>query len=207
VDLHARRGAERLPRPGRDINDKHIEVILSQMLRKVRVENPGDTDLLPNEVVDKFHFRRRNNEVTNMARHPRRATPSCPSAPWSAATSQARPTPGRGRRQGARQGQAPRPATARTLLLGITKAALRASRSSPAPRSRRRPRCSPRPPSAAPRTPGRPQGERLLGHLIPAGTGFYGRIIVTGERSSCIQFRMWGALSVFRVRTKDRFGH
>jgi len=43
--------------PRRAISDKHIEVILSSMLSKVRLLSPGDTDLLPNEVVDKFHFR------------------------------------------------------------------------------------------------------------------------------------------------------
>jgi DNA-directed RNA polymerase subunit beta' len=43
------------------INDKHIELILSQMLRKVKVESPGDTDLLPQEVVDKFNFKQKNN--------------------------------------------------------------------------------------------------------------------------------------------------
>ena len=32
---------------GVDINDKHIEIIVRQMLRKVQVESPGDTDLLP----------------------------------------------------------------------------------------------------------------------------------------------------------------
>src|SRR4029077_3343410 len=36
---------------GVDINDKHIEVIVRQMMRKVRVENAGDTDLLPGEIV------------------------------------------------------------------------------------------------------------------------------------------------------------
>jgi DNA-directed RNA polymerase subunit beta' len=49
---------------GVTINDKHIEIILSQMLRKVKVENPGDTDLLPNEVVDKFASATKNNEAS-----------------------------------------------------------------------------------------------------------------------------------------------
>ena len=48
---------------GVPINDKHIEVILAQMLRKTRVDNPGDTHLLPNEVVDKFRFREANERV------------------------------------------------------------------------------------------------------------------------------------------------
>jgi DNA-directed RNA polymerase subunit beta' len=48
---------------GVTINDKHIEVILAQMLRKIRVDNPGDTELLPNEVVDKYRFRMANEGV------------------------------------------------------------------------------------------------------------------------------------------------
>ena len=48
---------------GVDINDKHIEVIARQMMRKIRVEDPGDTDLLPNAVVDKKEFRLANEAV------------------------------------------------------------------------------------------------------------------------------------------------
>ncbi len=45
------------------INDKHIEIIVAQMLRKVRVESIGDTTLLPGSVMDKFDFRAVNNEL------------------------------------------------------------------------------------------------------------------------------------------------
>ncbi|MBQ9914490.1 MAG: DNA-directed RNA polymerase subunit beta' [Clostridia bacterium] len=48
---------------GVDINDKHIEVIARQMMRKVKVEDAGDTALLPNSVVDKKEFRDANNAV------------------------------------------------------------------------------------------------------------------------------------------------
>ncbi|MGI5858451.1 MAG: DNA-directed RNA polymerase subunit beta' [Tepidanaerobacteraceae bacterium] len=48
---------------GVDINDKHIEVIIRQMLRKVKVENPGDTEMLPGELVDVFEFEDLNNEM------------------------------------------------------------------------------------------------------------------------------------------------
>jgi DNA-directed RNA polymerase subunit beta' len=70
---------------GVDINDKHIETVVRQMLRKVKVDEPGDTDLLPGGLVDVFDFEEANQAVTN----------------------------GGGR-----------PATARPVLLGITKAAL-----------------------------------------------------------------------------------
>ncbi len=48
---------------GVDINDKHIEVIARQMMRKIKVEDAGDTDLLPNSVVDKKEFRLANEAV------------------------------------------------------------------------------------------------------------------------------------------------
>ncbi len=41
---------------GVEINDKHVEIIVRQMLKKVRVENAGDTGLLPGELVDMVTF-------------------------------------------------------------------------------------------------------------------------------------------------------
>ncbi len=48
---------------GVDINDKHIEVIVRQMMRKVRVEDAGDTDLLSGATVDRSVFRAANAAV------------------------------------------------------------------------------------------------------------------------------------------------
>ncbi len=48
---------------GVDINDKHIEVIVRQMLRKIKVDDPGDTNLLPGGLVDMFEFERENRRV------------------------------------------------------------------------------------------------------------------------------------------------
>ena len=48
---------------GVDIHDKHIELIVRQMLKKVRVEQKGDTDLLPGQFVDRHEFRRINEKV------------------------------------------------------------------------------------------------------------------------------------------------
>jgi len=48
---------------GVDINDKHIEIIIRQMLRKVRVEDPGDTDLLPGGIVDQHELEDENRRV------------------------------------------------------------------------------------------------------------------------------------------------
>ena len=48
---------------GVDINDKHIEVIARQMLRKRRIKNAGDTEFLPGQMVDKFEFIDANRRV------------------------------------------------------------------------------------------------------------------------------------------------
>ena len=48
---------------GVDINDKHVEVIVRQMIRKVRIEDPGTTNLLPGELVDVFRFEDENERT------------------------------------------------------------------------------------------------------------------------------------------------
>ena len=48
---------------GVEINDKHIEVIVRQMMRKVRVEDPGDTALLTGSAIDNFEFEDANAEI------------------------------------------------------------------------------------------------------------------------------------------------
>ena len=48
---------------GVDINDKHIEVVVRQMMRKVKVEDAGDTSLLVGSMVDKGEFREQNAEI------------------------------------------------------------------------------------------------------------------------------------------------
>jgi DNA-directed RNA polymerase subunit beta' len=48
---------------GVDINDKHVELIVRQMLRKVRVDQKGDTDYLPGQFVDRFEFAKINDEI------------------------------------------------------------------------------------------------------------------------------------------------
>ncbi len=48
---------------GVDINDKHIEIICRQMLKKVRVDQKGDTDLLPGQFVDRFDYAKINDKV------------------------------------------------------------------------------------------------------------------------------------------------
>ncbi len=60
---------------GVDINDKHIEVIVRQMLRKVKVESPGDTDLLPGGLVDIHEFEDENRRVMAEGGRPAEAKP------------------------------------------------------------------------------------------------------------------------------------
>jgi DNA-directed RNA polymerase subunit beta' len=73
---------------GVTINDKHIEIIVRQMLRKVRLDQPGDAEQLPFELIDRFDFEDLNEHVL------------------------------------AEGGE---PATAETVLLGVTKASLNTS--------------------------------------------------------------------------------
>ncbi len=60
---------------GVTINDKHIEVIVRQMLRKVRVDAPGDTPLLPNDIVDRFEYEEINERVLAEGGEPATAVP------------------------------------------------------------------------------------------------------------------------------------
>src|SRR5262249_43542845 len=46
-----------------EIDDKHIEIIVAQMLRKVQVKKMGDTGLLPGSVIDKFAFQAVNDRL------------------------------------------------------------------------------------------------------------------------------------------------
>ncbi|MBV9763107.1 MAG: DNA-directed RNA polymerase subunit beta', partial [Acidobacteriaceae bacterium] len=55
---------------GVNINDKHLEVISRQMMRWVRIEDIGDTEFLPEEVVDKFKFREENARVMDAGGRP-----------------------------------------------------------------------------------------------------------------------------------------
>lgn len=48
---------------GVDINDKHIELIVRQMLKKVNISEPGDTDMLPGTTIDKYQFEQENQAV------------------------------------------------------------------------------------------------------------------------------------------------
>jgi DNA-directed RNA polymerase subunit beta' len=60
---------------GVEINDKHIEVVVRQMLRKRKVENPGDTDLLPGSLIDQMELEDENQKVEERGETPAVARP------------------------------------------------------------------------------------------------------------------------------------
>jgi len=107
------------------INDKHLEVILSQMLRKVKIEEPGDSKFLPGEVVDKFRFRHENERLSASVAISNpgdseltvgQILKRTELAEVNATVEAEGGEPAKGKR--------PKPAAATTLLLGITKASL-----------------------------------------------------------------------------------
>jgi DNA-directed RNA polymerase subunit beta' len=55
---------------GVDINDKHIEVIVRQMMRKVRIDNAGDSDLLPGEIVSQLEWEEANAKALSEGGEP-----------------------------------------------------------------------------------------------------------------------------------------
>jgi DNA-directed RNA polymerase subunit beta' len=60
---------------GVEINDKHIEIIVRQMLRKVKITDPGDTSLLWGDQVDKLDFDEENKKVVEKGGKPAEAVP------------------------------------------------------------------------------------------------------------------------------------
>ena len=116
------------------INDKHIELIIRQMLKKVRIEDPQDTEFLATQQVDKWKFQKENARVIKKGGKPAQATP---------------------------------------LLLGITKASLTTESFISAASFQETTRVL---------TEAATSGKRdelfglkenvIVGHLIPAGTGF-----------------------------------
>jgi DNA-directed RNA polymerase subunit beta' len=60
---------------GVEINDKHIEIIVRQMLRKVKITEPGDTSFLWGEQIDRMAFEEENKEIEGKGGKPAEATP------------------------------------------------------------------------------------------------------------------------------------
>ncbi|MBN1361015.1 MAG: DNA-directed RNA polymerase subunit beta' [Sedimentisphaerales bacterium] len=109
-----------------NINDKHMEIIISQMMRKVEIDSVGDSAFLPGEVIDKFAFRKENEKLAGSLRIADKGDVSeleegqvldkKDLARMNEKVEALGGAPAKGKK--------PRPATAKTLLLGITKASL-----------------------------------------------------------------------------------
>ncbi|MBR5339150.1 MAG: DNA-directed RNA polymerase subunit beta' [Lachnospiraceae bacterium] len=61
-------------RQGVDINDKHIEIIVRQMLKKIRVDEAGDSDILPGSTVDTLNFNETNEQLQAEGKTPMQGT-------------------------------------------------------------------------------------------------------------------------------------
>ena len=159
---------------GVPINDKHIEVILAQMTRKVRVENVGDTDLLPHDVIDRPVFRQANEMLTGAG-----VVTDAGDTDLALGAVVAKDDLKEANAKAEAEGKSPAKArkakfaTARTLLLGITKASLQSesflSGASFQETTKVLTEASLR--GAEDELIGLKENV-LLGHLIPAGTGF-----------------------------------
>ncbi len=119
---------------GVKINDKHIEVIVRQMLRKIRIDEPGDTEFLIGMQVDKWRFAQENERVKKTGKRAASATP---------------------------------------ILLGITKASLATESFIAAASFQETTRVLTEAAVSGKRDPLIGLKENvIMGHLVPAGTGF-----------------------------------
>jgi len=158
-----------------DINDKHIEIIASQMLRKVHVESIGDTTLLPGSVMDKFEFRAANQELAKCLKITEKGDGDfqpgtiVPIDVMEQVNAQIEALDGK-----TAKGGKPTMATASTQLLGITKAAVQSSSFISAASFQETTKVLTEAPLAGKVDPLVGLKENvILGHLVPAGTGFH----------------------------------
>jgi DNA-directed RNA polymerase subunit beta' len=164
-----------------EINDKHIEIIVARMLRKVRIESPGDTTLLPGSVLDKFDFRQANDAIGQCLKIADKGDSEfavgaiVPKDVLDQANAQIEALGGQ-----IAKGTRPKKATAATQLLGITKASVQSSSFISAASFQETTKVLTEA-ALAGRTDhlvGLKENV-ILGHLIPAGTGF--RVIHESE--------------------------
>jgi DNA-directed RNA polymerase subunit beta' len=153
---------------GVDVNDKHVEVIIRQMMRKRQVKEPGDTPYLPGQIVDRFAFAKANDAVKEAARSGKKIKYVDPIT-------------------GENVERDPKEATATWILLGITEASLATDSFLSAASFQKTTRVL---------TEAAVRGKRdhlvglkenvILGRLIPSGTGVkeYREIDVNVQRGS-----------------------
>ncbi len=156
------------------ISDKHLEVVIAQMLRKVKIEGPGDSEFLPGDVVDKFRFREENERLARSIKisvvgdtefSEGEVVLKSELAEANEAVEDEGGEPAKGKR--------PKPAQATTLLLGITKASLSSDSFISAASFQETTKVLTEASLAGAKDPLLGLKENvILGHLIPAGTGF-----------------------------------
>ncbi|MEX2215159.1 MAG: DNA-directed RNA polymerase subunit beta' [Phycisphaeraceae bacterium] len=159
---------------GVPINDKHIEIMLSQMLRKVRIDNPGDTPLLPNEVIDKYRFKEANAKIIKLGKiKDVGGTSLALGSLYSKREIRDANAKAEGDGKDAAKAIKAKPAMAKTLLLGITKASLQSESFLSGASFQETTKVLTEAALAARIDTLEGLKENvLLGHLIPAGTGF-----------------------------------
>ncbi len=157
-----------------EINDKHIEIIVSQMLRKVQIESAGDTDLLPGSILDKTDFRKANDAIAKCVKISHQGDSDytlgsiVPKDVLEQANAQIEALGGE-----IAKGTKPKKATSVTQLLGITKASVQSSSFISAASFQETTKVLTE--AALGGRTDRLVGLKenvILGHLIPAGTGF-----------------------------------
>jgi DNA-directed RNA polymerase subunit beta' len=157
-----------------DISDKHIEVIVARMLRKVRIETAGDTSLLPGLVMDRFDFKQINTNLSKCLKISHKGDSEyaegsiVPKETLETTNAQIEALGG-----APAKGVKPKAATASTQLLGITKAAVQSSSSISAASFQETTKVLTEAALAGKvdHLVGLKENV-ILGHLIPAGTGF-----------------------------------
>lgn len=157
-----------------EIDDKHIEIVISQMLRKVRVDKVGDTTLLPGIIIDKFEFRKINQALLECAKIVDPGDTEftendiVPKATLEEVNGQVQAMGGK-----LATSTRPRTAQASTQLLGITKAAVQSESFISAASFQETTKVLTEAALAGKidNLVGLKENV-ILGHLIPAGTGF-----------------------------------
>jgi DNA-directed RNA polymerase subunit beta' len=158
-----------------EIDDKHIEIIVTQMLRKVKIEDPGDTNLLPGSVLDKFEFRSANQALSKCVKISHKGDSDfaegtiVPKDALEQVNAQIEALGG-----DPSKGVKPKSATASTQLLGITKAAVQSSSFISAASFQETTKVLTEAALAGKvdNLVGLKENV-ILGHLVPAGTGFH----------------------------------
>jgi DNA-directed RNA polymerase subunit beta' len=157
-----------------DINDKHIEIIIARMLRKTKITNAGDTSLLAGLVMDRFEFKRVNDQLTKCVKITDPGDTEfalgaiVPRDAFEASNAQVEGLGGK-----AAKGKKPKPAHGEVQLLGITKAAVQSNSFISAASFQETTKVLTEAALAGKvdRLVGLKENV-ILGHLIPAGTGF-----------------------------------